>query len=237
MTLYLHETHRVRGRDEDEFEAAFRDPSGWMELLGRGDDARLLYFCRQAHGTGPSYRVVTITAVADGAAWERLARSIAGGELHEWARRVDALRHDVVGKLLVPAAWSPLGTLDLTSVPTTPQSHPPVLFMEDTGWPDVPVDDYVAFWGERYKPMLDGQPEAFRLLEVCAGWIPALGAGRRPEAILWQRVTNPEQLLALLTREMPPEHKAPGSFMAEGLDYRDQWESRVLRTSTWSPLA
>ena len=30
--LFMHEVHKVRGRAEDEFEAAFRD--GWMAMLG-----------------------------------------------------------------------------------------------------------------------------------------------------------------------------------------------------------
>ena len=38
--LFIHEVHTVRGRAEDEFEAAIRD--GWMPTLGAGDDARLL---------------------------------------------------------------------------------------------------------------------------------------------------------------------------------------------------
>ena len=43
MTLYLHEVHRVRGAHEDDFEAAYREPEGWMQLLSLDDDARLLY--------------------------------------------------------------------------------------------------------------------------------------------------------------------------------------------------
>ncbi len=69
--LFMHEVHKVRGRAEDEFEAAFRD--GWMATLGAGDEARLLWYANQAHGSGPAYTVVTVTAVRDGAAWERLA--------------------------------------------------------------------------------------------------------------------------------------------------------------------
>ena len=38
--LFMHEVHKVRGRAEDEFEAAFR--GGWLPMLGDGDDARLL---------------------------------------------------------------------------------------------------------------------------------------------------------------------------------------------------
>jgi hypothetical protein len=28
----------------------------------------------------------------------------------------------------------------------------------------------------------------------------------------------------------------PGTYMSKGLDLRDQWESKLLRTSNWSPL-
>jgi len=236
MTLFLHEVHRVRGAHEDAFESAFRDEDGWMQSLGEGTEARLLYYCTQAHGTGPSYRIITITAVADGAAWERMARGLQGGGLDKWVRRIDELRHDVTAKLLLPTPWSPMADVDLVSIPTVPAEHDPTLFMEDTGWPHVPLDDYVEFWGSEYKPMLDRQPEDSRLLEIQAGWVPALGAGRRPEAILWQRVHNLARLTELLTTELPPDRKAPGTFMAKGLSYRDQWESRLLRTASWSPL-
>ena len=76
--LFMHEVHKVRGRAEDEFEAAFRD--GWMPTLGAGDDARLLWYANHAHGSGPAYTVVTVTAVRDGAAWERLALRIQKGD-------------------------------------------------------------------------------------------------------------------------------------------------------------
>ena len=53
---------------------------------------------------------------------------------------------------------------------------------------------------------------------------------------MWQRVHNIERLIELLSTELPPERKGPGTFMAKGLSYRDQWESRLLRTASWSPL-
>lgn len=235
MTLYLHELHRVIGRAEDDFEAAFRDPGGWMDLLGRGEDARLLWYANHVHGTGRSYHVVTITAVADGAAWERLARRIQFGDLGEWARRADALRHDVSAKLLLAVPWSPMDELDLASESSTPADHEPTLLMEDTGWPDVALDEYTEFWGRDYLPLLENQPEATRLLEIQACWTTALGAGRRPEAILWQRIHSHARLIELFATEVAPERKAPGTYMEAALTYRDQWESRLLRTAAWSP--
>jgi hypothetical protein len=62
------------------------------------------------------------------------------------------------------------------------------------------------------------------------------GAGRRKEAVLWQRVLDNNLLHNLITRETPNELKAPGMFMHEALSYRDQWRSRLLRSSRWSPL-
>ncbi|BBY20451.1 hypothetical protein [Mycobacterium stomatepiae] len=57
--------------------------------------------------------------------------------------------------------------------------------------------------------------------------------------MLWQKIddsNNYAALVHLLTKEVPPEYRAPGSYMFEALKYRDQWESRLLRTSDWSPL-
>jgi len=235
VTIYLHETHHVTGTAEQDFEAAYRDPGGWMDMLGQGDEGRLLYYAHQAHGTGPAYRVVTVTAVADGAAWERLATRLQFGDLHDWLTRVDGFRHEVHAKLLFPVPWSPTRDIDLSGVATEPAEHEPTLFMEDTGWPYVALDDYIDFWERDYMPMLHRLPLEQRLLEIQACWVPAIGAGRRPEGILWQRVHNLDRLTALLSTEIPASQKATGTYMSEALRYRDQWESRLLRTVTWSP--
>src|SRR6202012_422315 len=91
--LFMPEGQKVRGRAGDEFETAFRD--GWMARLGDGDEARLLWYANQAHGSGPAYTVVTVTAIRDGAAWERLALRIQKGALRQWMRELDELRHYV----------------------------------------------------------------------------------------------------------------------------------------------
>ena len=112
--LFLHETHKIKGRCEDAFEDAIRD--GWMARLAEGDSARLLWYANHAHGSGSSYQVVTVTGIADGA-WEELARRIQSGDLQKFMRELDELRHDVEGKLLLPVYWSPLQSVDLTTVP------------------------------------------------------------------------------------------------------------------------
>jgi hypothetical protein len=235
--LFLHETHKVVGARADEFEAAYRD--GWMPTLADGDDARLLWYTNHAHGSGVSYNVVTITGISDGAAWESLARRAQTGDLRPWMRELDDLRHEVTGKLLLPVAWSPLQTVDLASVPTDGATHPLSLFMEDTGWPYAPLDDYIQSWDEIYYRLLSKAPPGRRILDIQACFQVAHGSYRRREAMLWQKIddaNNYAALVNLLTKETPPEHRAPGSYMVEALKFRDQWESRLLRTSDWSPL-
>ena len=113
-----------------------------MPTLAQDHNARLLWYANHAHGTGLAYNVVTITGIADGAAWETLARRAHSGDLAPWMRELDNLRHEVTGKILLPVEWSPLQEVDLTTVPTDGATHPLSLFMEDTGWPYAPLDDY-----------------------------------------------------------------------------------------------
>ena len=51
-----------------------------------------------------------------------------------------------------------------------------------------------------------------------------------------QRILDQERLLGLLTHEIALEMRAPGTWMHDALQLRDQWESKLLRTSSWSPL-
>jgi hypothetical protein len=232
--LFIHETHRVDGRHEDEFEAAYRE--GWMPTLAKGDDARLLWYANHAHGSGVSYNVVTVTGVRDGAAWEQLATRLQRGDLMEWARSVDRLRHEVKGKVLVPVHWSPLQEVDLKSVPVDGAEHECSLFMEDTGWPDSSLDDYIQCWYDIYYVPMNKAPLEMQMLDIQACFQVAHGTSMRREAILWQKIRNADRLVQLLSSDFPPEHRQPGSYMYDALAYRDQWESRLLRTSPWSPL-
>ena len=235
--LFLHEVHEVRGAEEDAFEAAFRDE--YLPALASGDDARLLYFLHHAMGTGVSYNVITITAVRDGGAWGRLAERIETGDLSKWATEVDDLRHDVRGKLLTPLPWSPLQTLDLEKVPTDGREHDLVLFMEDTVWPyEGAIDEYIERAGSHYaKEMQQRDAEGGALLRIQASFRTSFGSSKRREIVLWQKITQPKGLLGLLTREVPEKYKQPGLWMHDALSVRDRWESKLLRTTRWSPLA
>jgi len=231
--LLLHEVHTVAGRHEDEFEAAFRDV--WMPTLARDDDARLLYFLKLAHGTGRAYHLVTITALRDGTAYERLATRVQRGDLRGWAGDVDLLRHEVAGKLLVPVDWSPMQDLDLTTIAADGREHEQALYMEDSAWPyEGALDRYLDKARTHYAPSLEQRTER-SLLTLLGVFQAALGAPRRREVVLWQRVDFPERLPGLFTRELPAHVKGPGTWMHDALEVRDDWESRLLRSTRWSP--
>jgi hypothetical protein len=235
--LFVHEVHKVVGKKEDEFEAAYRE--GWMPMLAKDDDARLLWYMNHAHGSGVSYQVVTITAVRDGAAWERLARRLQSGDLQDWVREVDTYRHDVTGKTLLPVYWSRIQEVDFAQVPTDGAEHELSLFMEDTGWPYVPIDDYIKMWDELYSQPISKHAEntGTVTIDIQACFQVAHGTGLRREAMLWQKIGDPSTVLHLLTHDIAPEMRAPGTWMHEALQLRDQWESKLLRTSSWSPLS
>jgi hypothetical protein len=234
--LYLHETHGIAGDRAEDFEAAWRFHA---EALAGTDDARVLWFMHHAHGTGPSYTAVTVTALRDGAAWERLARAFeGGGALGTWAREVDAMRREHVSKILAPVAWSDFQEVDLESV-TAAAEHVPTLYMEDTVSPfPGKLDAYIDAAGTLYARDTIGKrmSEGTSLLELRGAFRTIAGPNSGREVVLWQRVVRPELMQMLLTVEIPPEHRAPGTWMHDALEFRDRWQSRLLRTSAWSPI-
>jgi hypothetical protein len=221
------------GKKEKEFEAAYQ---AWMAALSKDHGTRLLWFLHHAHGTGPSYQVVTITGLADGAAWARLAQRVHRGDLRQWAREVDGCRHEVQGRLLTPLDFSP-PEVTLTDVPTDGRRHDTTLYMEDTMWPKRgKLDEYVAAAGDVYARMLGAHPEGEVLLRIEAAFQTMPGAGRSPEVTLLQRVHSMSGLVHLLTHDLPAEMSQPGTWMHDALAYRDRWRSKLLRTASWSPL-
>lgn len=235
--LWVHEVHRVWGKLEDDFEAAYRDE--WMPRLADGGDAKLLYFAHLTHGSGRAYTVITITAVRDAAAWGTVAERVQQGDLKEVSRHLDQMRHNVTGKIFTPAYWAPVIPADLDAVPAHPgHDHEPSLFMEDTVWPhDGMLLDYLAATEAQYAPSIaDSNRAGTSVLELHTLLHTAWGTGQRAEVLLWQRITNYDRLWNLFAADLPQQAKAPGTWMHDALDVRDDWRSRLLRTVRWSPL-
>ncbi len=106
--------------------------------------------------------------------------------------------------------WSALQEVDLAGVPTDGRDHDLSVYMQDTGWPDAPLDDYIELWDHDYWQIMRQTPPDKKLLDIQACFQVAHGSGIRPEAILMQKIMNFETLGRLLTsgRGARPHHLA-----------------------------
>jgi hypothetical protein len=221
--LFVHDVHAVMGERELEFEDSVR--SEYAPAVAADGDTRLLWYLNSTHGAGEAYKVVTITAVRDGTAWERHVERLRRGALSAWSGRADAMRYGLVSTLLVGSAPSPLAELDLASVPTEPREHALAVYREDTlGGPglddaftaadteDTDAADAVLTPVGTFRPAVDPRPRRFVLYRVAEPdrWTPAFGLDAG-----W------DDWPGSLTPTLPPD--VSGS-------------SRMLRTSSWSPL-
>jgi hypothetical protein len=218
--LFVHDVHAVMGERELDFEDSVR--SEYAAAVA-DDDTRLLWYLNSTHGAGEGYKVVTITAVRDGAAWERLVERLRRGDLSAWAGRAEAMRYGLTSTLLAALGSSPLAALDLDAVPVEPQDHALAVFREDTlegpGLDEVldvaaaPGADAVLTPIGAFGPAVDPTPRRWVLYRVAEPdrWTPAFGLDAG-----W------DDWPGSLTPTLPPG--VSGS-------------SRILRTSSWSPLA
>ena len=227
--IFLHETHQVAGGKVPDFSDSVR--TRWRPLVEERDEARLLWFWELGHGTGASYQLVSITAVRDWATWGALVERAATDP--RW-READAelwqLRREVTRKLLLPAPWSPLGDLDLAAPPVDSETDTPTLYLHDTGWPyQGGLEAYVEALGSIYLP----QVRRSKMISVEACWTVAPGTGRHHEVVLLQKILDWPRFTELLARGEQGAQR--GGWMVEGLRFREQWESKLLRCARWSP--
>lgn len=70
-----------------------------------------------------------------------------------------------------PVYWSALQELDLSGIPTDGRQHDLSVSMEDTGWPDAPLDEYIELWDHEYWHFMRQIPPERKLLRTSA-WSP-----------------------------------------------------------------
>jgi hypothetical protein len=227
--IYVHEVHDLVGGKVDEFGDAVRRQ--WRPLVEETGEARLLWFWHVAHGTGPSYQAVSITAVRDWATWGALvARAAADPRFRDWDRRVWTLRREVTAKVLLPTPWSPLRDTDGAAATPDREVDAPAMYLHDTGWPfPGKLEEYVEALGTILHP----QTQRSRMISIAACWTVAPGTGRHHEVVILQRIEDWERFSRLFTYGEQGAQR--GGWMEVGLRYRDRWESKLLRCASWSP--
>lgn len=224
--IFLHEIHEIAGGRMSDFKAAHAD---WRRLVASRGNARALWLWEHTHGTGPSYQAVSVTAVAGWEAWGELVDRRGGdGDLAAWERDVAGIRRELSSKLLLPVAWSPMQAVDLGTSDLLP--HHGSLYLHDTGWPyPGKLDGYIEVLGSVLYP----QVQRSQMIAIEACWRVCPGTGRFSEVVLLQRVLNWEAFSRLLTSGERPSRA--GDWMEKGLEYRDRWESKLLRPADGAP--
>jgi hypothetical protein len=217
--LFLHEVHAAIGEREIDVDDAVRDIYAPQVA---DDDTRLLWYLYATHGAGDAYHTVMITALRDGAAWERLSRRLRYGDLADWLVQIDSLTYSSHSRLMVSTDWSPLAGLELDSVPTDLVEHDVRVYREDT-LEGVAVD--AAISGP--EPGDDG------VLSCIAGFRP-LFAPEGTVRVLY-RVGAPEVLDTAFATDAGWGDWS-GS-LTPTLPAGVHGSTRMLRNVPWSPLA
>lgn len=230
--LLLLEEHKVIGRKKQDFERRYREGATHFS----GDlDFRLLWYFDVAHGTGPSYRVVTGTALPDGAAWERFIRRAESGDLKEWLVDLDELRYSVDGRVLSAVPWLPLKNPFAASSDLSNENEKYLYWMTCI-FPNVrSLEDYTEEfahkrWYEQEQGIVYGG-----IARIDGIFVSSWGAGRWPEAVLIEQIASPERLKMLIAENDEMQFQRRRENLAVGLQFRHVWTTTLLRTSSWSP--
>jgi hypothetical protein len=185
--------------------------------------------------TNMSYTAVSITAVRDWQSYGILVdRMVNDPAWKEWNRDSWQYRRDVVSKILLTNPLSPLQEVDFNSAWPATDEGTPALYLLDTGWPYLgKMDEYA----EALHKVFQAQVAAIQppVITVEAGWRTCPGSGRWHEALVLSKIHNWELLSNIIPYGVPSTDQ-PEHWMNEGLKYRDRWESKLLRTESWSPV-
>ena len=220
--LFLHDVHAAIGEHEIELDEAVRDV--YAPTIA-DDDARLAWYLYSTHGAGEAYIVNVITALRDGAAWERLARRLRYGDLADWLLQVDMLTYWSQSTLTVSTEWSPAADVDLDWLPLGPAEHDVRVFREDT------LEGPGAEGAVADPKGVDGD-----VLECIAGFRPLFGpVGEASEVKVLYRVA-PGEVFADAVATNHGWNDWSGSLVPS-LPAGVHGSTRMLRNVPWSPLA
>ena len=215
--LFLRDEYAAVGEREIDLDDAIRD--GYAPAIA-DDDARLAWYLYSTHGAGDAYYTIVITALRDGAAWERLSRRLRYGDLKDWSTELDSMTYASRSSLMVSTDWSPLAGVDLDAFPGAPTEHEVSLFREDT------------LEGVAFEPSFAVPPAGDTILTCLAGFAPLMGD--EPVRILYG--VAPVEALEPALADDSGWTDWSGSLVPT-LPAGARRSSRMLRDVSWSPMA
>jgi hypothetical protein len=219
--IYCIERHHVIGEYDREFEELYERT--YIPLLGEADGARLLWYTQSPHGAGEAYVNVTVMGFKDFAAWEHWGDRLRKGDLADWLEEADSRRYRCVGSLVSELPWSPLRLSELP--PASPGAGEPSLLRLDV----LGVDRYEQLFGTNGW----GSAPESAVLKLVGAFAPVLAPLEELRAFVLYRIGSHDQVVSAFNLDRGEDPWAGGCPLPSGVVHL---ETRVLRTTSWSPL-
>jgi hypothetical protein len=231
--FFVHEIHALEHAGAEEFETTLRDQ--WVPALATEGGMRLVWCARSMPGSIAFPEMVTMTAVEDGSALERLGARLRGGDLRDLSVELGRHRLDLTTRLLASLEEFDPYTVDLDDVPLVRTDAPSEMYIHDFVVPQPGMQRiYEVQMREAFMKMLE--MEALPM-KTWGGFETVSGGGRVPLSLMITYIANAAAITNLLSEGNPRVVPEPGSWMREGLKLRDTWVSRLVRSVTWSPTS
>jgi hypothetical protein len=231
--FFVHEIHALDPAATEAFETSLRD--GWVPALASDESTRLVWSARSMPPAISYPEIVTLTAVTDGAALERLGERARRGDLRD--RSVELGRHRRTHTVRVMAGLEEFNpyTVDLDELPLVRTDAPTEMYIHDFVVPRLGMQRvYEVQMRESFIKMLEF--EALPMM-IWAGLETVAGGGRTPESLMVTHINHGRAIAELLAHGNPRVPAEPGTWMADALKLRDTWISRLVRSLPWSPTS
>jgi hypothetical protein len=231
--FYVHEIHAVDAARAETFETTMREQ--WVPALAAESGMRVVWCVRSMPGTAAFPELITMTAVADGDALERLGARSRTGDLRDLAKELGRQRNGVTTRVLAALEEFNPYTVDLDNVPLVRTDAPTEMYIHDFVVPQPGMQRiYEVQMREAFMKMLemDALP-----MKTWGGFETVSGGGRVPLSLMVTWIANAPAISNLISQGNPRVAPEPGSWMREGLKLRDTWISRLVRSVPWSPTS
>ena len=231
--FYVHEIHALDAAEAAGFETLVREQ--WVPALASDPQTRLVWCVRSMPGTASYPELITMTAVEDGAALERLGSRYRDGDLKELSSELGRHRTGVETRVFAALEEFNPYSVELAELPLVRDGAPSEMYIHDFVAPQPGMQRvYEVQMREAFMKMLeiDALP-----MKTWGGFETVAGGGRVPQSLMVTWIANPPAISNLLAQGNPRVAPEPGSWMAEGLKLRDTWVSRLVRSVDWSPTS
>jgi hypothetical protein len=231
--FFVHEIHALEPVATEVFEASLRDD--WVPALATDDGTRLVWSARSMPPAISFPEIVTLTAVTDGAALERLGERMRCGDLRDRTVELGRHRRSHTVRVMAPLEEFNPYSVDLDELPLVRADAPSEMYIHDFVVPRLGMQRvYEIQMRESFMKMLE--IEALPMM-IWAGLETVAGGGRTPESLMVTHIKHGRAIAELLAHGNPRVAAEPGTWMADALELRDTWISRLVRSLSWSPTS